>query len=161
MVATNKIIVNQAAICAALNLSSSQVNKLESDGVISKTGRNRYDLVRSVSAYIARLKGQESDEVSGGGDYYAERARLTKAQADERELKVKISEASLIPIETAQRVWCDAAILIRNNMLALPSKLSHVLCDITDKSVISEEIRKEVIHALTATKIDPAVYIDE
>jgi len=137
------------------------VNKLESEGVIIKTSHNRYDLVRSVSAYIARLKGQDGDEESGGGDYYAERARLTKAQADERELKVKVSEASLIPIETAERVWCDAAISLRNNFLALPSKMSHVLCDITDKAVISEEIRKEVIHALTATQLDPSAYIDE
>jgi phage terminase Nu1 subunit (DNA packaging protein) len=158
MQTTSKIIVNQAAICAALNISSTHVNRLEKEGVIIKLDNNRYDLIRSVKRYIKRLKGDEGSE--NGSDYYAERSRLTKAQADERELKIKKERAELIPIQTAERVWCDAAILLRNNLLSLPNKLSHVLSPIEDINIISEEIKKELIKTLEAVNVEPEDYTD-
>ncbi|MGB0734222.1 MAG: hypothetical protein ACPGPF_10665 [Pontibacterium sp.] len=158
MITSNKIIVNQAAVCAALGLSHVQVQRLAQDGVIVKDSRNNYDLIASTKRYIKRLKGQEGS--AEGADYYAERARLTKAQADEREIKNAKARGDLIPIEVAERVWCDAAILLRNNLLTLPNKLSHVVAPLTDTPEISEEIKKEIIHVLESSNIDSNDYLD-
>lgn len=158
MITTNKIIVNQAAICAALNLTHTHVQQLTKDGVIVKDGRNNYDLIESVRRYIKRLKGQEGSQ--SGADYYAERARLTRAQADEREIKNAKAKGELIPIEAAETVWCNAAILLRNNLLNLPNKLSHVVAPLTDTPEIAEEIKKELIHVLESTNVKREDYLE-
>ena len=154
MLTTSKIIVNQAAIIAATGLSDSQVNLLEAKGVIIKKARNQYDLIKSINNYIKYLKGDSEES-----DYYTERVRLTKAQADERELKVKEREGELVEIETACRVWCDAAILMRNNLLGVPNKISKLLTDESSPAVISQVIKKEIIATLESIKIDPVDYI--
>lgn len=158
MTTTNKILVNQAAICAALGVSGTHVNRLEKEGVIVKERHNVYDLVRSVKRYIKRLKGLEG--ATEGSDYYAERARLTKAQADERELKIKIQEKELIQISVAEKVWCDAAIIIKNNLLAVPNKVCHSVLSMESTSEISDEIKSEIIRALESTSVDKDDYKD-
>jgi len=156
MVTTSKIIVNQAAVCAALDLSTTHVNRLEKEGIVIKLDHNKYDLIKSIKRYIKRLKGQEGSQ--SGEDYYAERARLTKAQADEREIKNAKAKGELIPIEVAEMVWCDAAILLRNNLLNLPNKLSHVVAPLTETPEIAEEIKKELIHVLESSNVDSENY---
>lgn len=158
MITTNKIIVTQSAICAALGLSHTQVQNLVKQNVVVKVDSNRYDLIQSCSRYINQLKGQAS---SGSDlDYYAERARLTRAQADEREIKNAKSRGELIPIEVAESVWCNAAILLRNNLLNLPNKLSHVVAPLTDTPEIAEEIKKELIHVLESSNVSREDYLD-
>lgn len=157
MIKTNKIIVNQAAICDCLGLDSSQVNKLENDGVIIKESHNKYNLVKSVRNYINSITGRESSN-SSGADYYAERARLTKAQADERELKVKIAKGELVYIDRCEQIWCDAAILLRNNILAVPPKVCRKASTMTNQQEIEELIKGELINALTSADIDPQSY---
>ena len=158
MVTTSKIIVNQAAVCAALDVSTTHVNRLEKEGVIIKLDHNKYDLIKSIKRYIKRLKGQEGSQ--SGKDYYAERARLTKAQADEREIKNSKAKGELIPIEVAEMVWCDAAILLRNNILSLPNKLSHVVAPLTSTPEIAEEIKKELVHVLESSNVSREDYLD-
>ncbi len=151
MIKTSKIIVNKKALCECLNLSQTQVQDLARDGILVRVDKDRYDLIKSVSGYIKRLKGQEksTDEL----DYYSERARLTKAQADEREILNKIKKNELIKIESAEKVWCDAAIILRNNVLSAPSKLCKKLAPINNEEQIEQEIRSELIKALTSTNI--------
>ena len=159
MIKTTKIIVNQAAICASLGLQSSQVNKLENDGVIIKLDRNKYDLIRSVRNYINSITGRESS-TSEGSDFYAERARLTKAQADERELIVLRNRGELVPIDKASQVWCDAAILLRNNILSVPPKVCRKAAELSQEAEIEEIIKDELIKALTSTKVDESSYLE-
>jgi len=94
-------------------------------------------------------------------DYYAERARLTKAQADERELKVMRGRGELVLIETAERVWCNAAITLRNNILALPAKLSKILAPIDDPRKIESELKKEFTATLDSVTVETESYYDE
>ena len=156
MITTSKIIVNQAAIRAALGLSHASVQDYVKKGIVIREGRDTYDLIESTKRYIGALKGQQSsgDEL----DYYAERARLTRAQADEREIKNAKAKGELIPIEVAEMVWCDAAILLRNNLLNLPNKLSHVVAPLTETPEIAEEIKKELIHVLESSNVDSENY---
>ncbi len=162
MLKTNKIIVNQAAICACLNLSHTQVQDLQKDGVIIRTDKNKYDLIKSISNYVKRLKGQESFETdSGDVDYYSERARLTKAQADEREIKVLKESGELVSIKVAEQVWCDAAILLRNNILAVPSKVCRKAAESQNENEIEDMVKSELILALTGTNIDASQYLQD
>ena len=162
MLKTSKIIVNQAAICACLNLSHTQVQDLQKDGVIIRTDKNKYDLIKSISNYVKRLKGQEKFDLEEGGvDYYSERSRLTKAQADERELKVLKESGELVSIKVAEQVWCDAAILLRNNVLAVPSKVCRKAAESQNENEIEDIVKSELILALTGTNIDPSKYIQD
>lgn len=156
MITTSQIVVNQAAVSAALGVSHGAVADLERKGIVVKHGRNQYDLIESTRRYIRSLKGQIGDDE--GTDYYAERARLTKAQADERELKILIQRGELIPIKTAESVWCDAAITLRNNILSIPNKLSHVVAPLENTAEIAEEIKKELIATLESVKVEAGDY---
>lgn len=159
MIKTSKIIVNQAAVCACIGLQSSQVNKLEQDGIIIKLDHNKYDLVRSVRNYINHITGREASG-SEGSDFYAERARLTKAQADERELIVLKNRGELVHIEKASQVWCDAAILLRNNILSVPPKVCRKAAELSQEAEIEEIIKDELIKALTSTRVNESDYFE-
>ena len=61
----------------------------------------------------------------GTGDVQEERARLTKAQADERELMVAKLRGELIDAEDVQRIWSEYIGNCRAKLLSLPTKAAH------------------------------------
>ena len=90
-------------------------------------GRGRethFDTVSVFAWYAQRAVLKEIGEGSSGEaiSYDAERARLTKAQADHEELKVRLLEGRVIPAETVERVQGAMVSNCRAKLLALPSK---------------------------------------
>ena len=78
-------------------------------------------------------------------DYNEERARLTKFQADEKELQVKVLAGDLVPsdqvLEMLQTVISNA----RAKLLTLPIKAAQAALNATDLKDIEREI-KDLVH---------------
>jgi len=130
-----------------LDLSLVSISQLIQKGVLDvKQGRNPMDLDlcrRTYINYLRQLGGY--NKRSGSGDIAEEKTRLTKAQADKAELEVSELEAELIPASLVQSTWTDYIANVRAKLLALPSRVAHLVIT-TDKYVEAEQIIKEQVY---------------
>ncbi len=128
-----------------LGLSDRSVRDLAARGVVARDGRGRYPLEASVASYCAHLRemaaGRAGDD--GSRSLVSERARLAKAQADEREAKLAAMRRELLPAGEVLEEWSSVLRQVRAGMLAVPSRvrqrLGHLTAD--DAEVIDSEIR--------------------
>ena len=130
-----------------LDLSLVSISQLIQKGVLDvKQGRNPMDLDlcrRNYINYLRQLGGY--NKRSGSGDIAEEKTRLTKAQADKAELEVSELEAELIPASLVQSTWTDYIANVRAKLLALASRVAHLVIP-TDKYVEAEQIIKEQVY---------------
>lgn len=139
--------MREPELAAFLGLSASRVRTLSRDGVFVRTAPGRYDVGQSVRNYVARLR--ESAERAGRpttatDELKAEKLRLTRAQADKEETRVKREAAELVSAEAVTREWAGILRDLRNALLAVPSRCGAVLPHLTatDTATLDREIRK-------------------
>lgn len=139
--------MTQPEIAAFLNLATSQVRTKTVDGVLVKAGRARWDVRKSTAAYIARLQEHASRAgrpPDGGDDLKAEKLRLTRAQADKEETRVKRESGDLVEVAAVTREWANLMRDVRNALLAVPSRCGAALPHLTatDIATLDREIKK-------------------
>lgn len=140
--------MGESELAAFLGIGASRIRTLARDGVFVRSGRGRFDVAPSIRRYVARLQegaaraGRPPD--AGSDDLKAEKLRLTRAQADKEETRVKREAGDLVEAEAVTHEW--AAILrdLRNALLAVPSRCGAVLPHLTatDTATLEREIRK-------------------
>ncbi len=81
-------------------------------------------------------------------DYTVERARLTKAQADEKELQVKILSGDLITREVHIETLSTLVANSRAKLLTIPTKLAQTAIAATNLSEIETEAMELIYEAL-------------
>ena len=119
-----------AQLCRLFNLTSARVGQLAKDGIIFKTGRNKYDLWRSIRGYIEFL--QKSKYAASGDDA---KSGITDAQAIELE--------GLIEQVKSARTYNDARTLklqieaLRSGFALEVDQMKHV-----SKSTVEEALMK-------------------
>jgi len=91
-----------AQLCRLFNLTSARIGQLAKDGIIVKSGRNKYDLWRSVRGYIEFLQKSKyaasgDDQTSGITDTHAvelegliQQVKSARTYNDARTLKLQI-----------------------------------------------------------------------
>lgn len=103
------------------------------------------ELDTAIRSIIIHLKQKQSDP--NADELYAERVRLTKAQADHKELQVAELEGRLIEVGAAKKAWISLVTAFRAKILTVPTKLAPQL---TNLSVAEAEylIRDQLYEAL-------------
>ena len=140
--------MSEAELSSFLALSSSRILTLAADGVFVRSSRGRFDVAVSIRRYVARLQegaaraGRPPD--AGSDDLKAEKLRLTRAQADKEEARVKREAGDLVEAEAVTREWAGILRDLRNALLAVPSRCGAVLPHLTatDTATLDREIRK-------------------
>lgn len=77
-----------------------------------------------------------------------ERARLTKINADRRELLLRKEKGELIETEMAMYLWGRVAMVIKSKLLSIPSKLASLVLgckNIIEIKIITEKFIEEVL----------------
>ena len=140
--------MSESQISDFLGLASSRIRTLARDGVFVRSGRGQFDVAASFKRYVARLqegaaRAGRPPEV-GGDDLKAEKLRLTRAQADKEETRVKRESGDLVESEAVTREWASILRDVRNALLAVPSRCGAVLPHLTatDTATLDREIRK-------------------
>ena len=144
-----------------LDVSTKTIQRMEVDGLpIAKTGSgarpNEYDLRQVVRWWTAR-----EIQKATGGDYNAERTRLTKEQADKEEMANAVRRGDLLEATEVGAAWDDMILAARSKMLALPTRVTPLI-QATDgefhsiKNVIDAGVRE----ALDELSQYPATTID-
>lgn len=139
--------MREPEIAAFLNLATSQVRTKTADGILVKAGRGRWDVRKSTAAYIARLQQHASRAgrpPEGGDELKAEKLRLTRAQADKEETRVRRESGELVEAVTVCREWSNLVRDVRNALLAVPSRCGAALPHLTatDIATLDREIKK-------------------
>jgi hypothetical protein len=136
-------------VMAALNLSKVHVGRLVSEGM-PKLGRGHYDLDACKDWYIRYLqslvKSHETEDADGKtSSTTGERRRVLRSQAELLEIELAEKRGTLIPLEVLVAKCSDLVLIIRQNVLALGTRLTH-LVPVEDR----ERVREETRRALTA-----------
>lgn len=140
----------QTQIAQHLDLSTRMVRELMAENALPRGGS--LDVCRV--AYIRRLRekaaGRERevipDENTTALDI--ERTRLTKAQADERELIVERLKRTLIPAADVERVWGDMLASMRAKLIGIPSKAATQVIAAADRLEAENILRTMIYEAL-------------
>ena len=109
-------------LCRLLDLTAMRISQLSRDGIIFKTGRNKYDLWRSIKGYVqflqkSRYAASGSDEKSGITDAQAvelegliAQVKAARTYNDARTLKLQIEALrSGYALEVEQSKYCEVA----------------------------------------------------
>lgn len=138
-------------IAKLLMLSERRVQQLTAEGVIPKAERGRYELAPAVQGYIRYLQ----DRSVGAGhvgpiDYQAEKARLTKAQADTAEIELAKARADVVGIKLIERNLSNLFAEIRSNIRNIPDRVVSSLIGMTDEREFKNILTREIDLVLSA-----------
>ena len=148
--------ITRSQLAKHLDLSTRSIQRLQEEEIISR-GDNGYDLDECRVNYIRYLRKKGSYTLKDGtGDITAEKARLTKAQADEREISVKKMMGELIAADEVQTTWSDYVANARAKLLALPSKSAQQLLSLESYQEVETYLKEMVYEALEELAIDEA-----
>lgn len=131
---------------AVLGVSGRVVRELAQRGIIAKASRGQYPAAASIKAYCAHLREQAAGR-AGSTTLTAERIRIAKEQADKLAMANATSRGEMVPARDVEAGWAAVLREVRAAMLALPSRVHHLLPHLTPHDVAS--IDAEVRAALT------------
>ncbi|WP_421906796.1 hypothetical protein [Mameliella sp.] len=124
-------LVKEAEMGRILGLGPNRIRDLAAQGRLVKPKRGYFDVRASLLTYIEdlRLRANRAPKgpgSAGGGntELSAEKLRLTKAQADERELKNAAARGELIPAQEVRAAWTSYTIALRQAVLAAASRVA-------------------------------------
>ncbi|WP_181404640.1 terminase small subunit [Asticcacaulis tiandongensis] len=142
-------IATEADLATFWDVSTRQVRKLLSDGVISKLDGRNYDVQVCTAAYLKHLAQKRS---SGNSTLEAEKIRLAREQADKLELQNAAARGEYVAASDVQNTWATILRDVRASALALPGRVQTRLPHLTahDIKIIDSEIRTvltELSHA--------------
>ena len=110
-------------IAKLFNLTERRVQQLAKEGIIPKAERGKYELIGAVQGYVKYLQDRAvGQHEAAPTDLNAEKVRLTKAQADEKELQVKVLRGELLPAELVIEMGAALVAAARAKVLAIHSK---------------------------------------
>lgn len=136
------------AVARFLDVSERRVRQLRDEKVISEVRPGLYNLVRTAHKYInyLRKRNPESEESI---DYNTERAKFVRAKRKNEEYDLQLKENQLHSGEDIENVMTDMLMNFKARLMAIPAKLSPVLCKKTDKAEIYKLLKEYIDEALT------------
>lgn len=141
------VVVSGADIADTLGVSRRSVTEFVEKGIVQRIGRNQFSLQKSVSLYCEHLRGVAAGRGGDGTqELTAERARLAREQADNTALKNAQMRRELVPATDVQREWTLILTRVRNEMLAVVSRVRQTLPHLTHYDV--EQLDREIRSAL-------------
>ncbi len=147
------IICSKETLAALLNLTDRRINQLAQQKIIPKAGRNRFELVPAIQAYIRFLQGPANSAVPGNEGELKE--RLLNAQVVEREAKARLAqyqadreEGKLLSLDEVSTQWAARYVELKAELLELPRRVAFRFTDPTVRVAVEEEMSAFVLEAL-------------
>lgn len=147
-----------AVIAKLLDLSERRVQQLTREGVIPKSERGRYELVPAVRGYIRYLRdrtvGRDGVVIP---DIAAERARLTREQADRAAMENAKLRGELLVAPAVQKALERTFVAFKARIEAIPRKAVPRLKGVTGDAArekVLRELNREALSELTSFDFD-------
>ncbi|WP_107926540.1 hypothetical protein [Lysinibacillus parviboronicapiens] len=130
----SEIVVNTAAIAKMFNLTERRVCQLVEEGVISRAGYGRFDLIDTVSKYVTFLKvsseGIDENDVVESLDY--EKWLHEKAKREKAEIELAHIKKEMHRSEEVEKVLNQMVMAFCSKVLSLPTKVALMLINRDD-----------------------------
>jgi len=140
--------VTRLVLSQILGVAEKTVTRLYQQGVLPQSVKGKYDLAKSVQAFIAyRSHGAVHEELRDG------RKRWEDAKARREELLLRKLANELLPAEEAQVVVNEAMQIIASRMDGLPGRLASQLAGMSDPALIRKLLLDE-LRQIRATAAD-------
>ena len=128
-------------ICPAiLGITSRRYRQLAEEGHVPKPEKGAVDLMPAIREYIGYL--QERLRGSGSLSLTDERTRLTKIQADRKEIDLLKERGELIPVDEAMKVWGAIIMTMKTRIQTMPRKLAPIIFGCTKETEIQEILER-------------------
>ena len=131
------------AIAKYTDIPNSTINYWHDRGYIVDSDEME-PIVKSIIAYL-RKQVEDKEQKNDKNNYFAEKTRLTSAQADKIELENAVRQGKLLEASECERAWSGLVGNSRARLLAIPSKLAPELA-ITNDPIAVENRLKLAIH---------------
>lgn len=145
--ANNDLTFPTKTIAKLLDLTVARVGQLAKEGIITKLDSGRYP-ASAIPEYVKWLRSKAFGKDIKVGDSHQERARLLKAQADEKEMVVEEMRGNLILIEDVEEALVKNISDCRARLLVLPTKIASEVLHIDNLPGVQEVIKSHVYEAL-------------
>lgn len=140
-----------------LQITPRRIQQLANEGVIEKTDRGRYDLIRSVQGYIRYLNDQIPNKSSSDGgtqfariDAEVERAKYLKHKAELTRLEEEEKKGLLVSAEAQRHEAFRMGRTVQTSILNIPARISQDLAIDPDPNSVHRKLETELRHALLA-----------
>lgn len=146
--------LDQASLAQFLGVTARRVQQLVKKEILPAPRRRQYDLHKAARAYIRYL--QETRH-QGERSYTEEKTRLTKEQADEKQLKNELLRGLLIPADQVREVWAGHIISAKTKLLGLPAKLGPEVVGMDNLPEIQAYLKShitEILDDLAASQVE-------
>lgn len=157
------VVVNTETIAKCFSMSPRRVRQLTEEGVITKQGYGRYDLIDTVSTYVTFLKlsadALNEDDVTESLRY--EQWLHEKAKREKAEIELAHIKNEMHRSDEVEEVMNNMVMAFRQRMLSLPTKVALMLVNRPEPKYIEEVLEQNINEALgEISKYDPALFIE-
>jgi len=128
------------------DIPASTINYWQDRGYIIQS-KEMKDIVKSIIAHL-RKQIEEKEQESDKKDYFAEKKRLTSAQADKIELENEVRQGQLLEASECERTWSGLIGNSRAKLLSIPSKLAPELAIISDPIAVENKLKSVIYEVL-------------
>lgn len=139
--------VNTSELAKWLKLTSQRVRELTRDGILTQTSRSKYDLQKSVGAYIDELRKRASSSIRD--DFIQEKHATQSIIRQQKELELARARGEVIDREFALFVLTNAITTMKNHVLAIASKCSRRVLGLKTQVEVHAVIRPACESALS------------
>ena len=141
---------NQKEVGEHLGLTKQYVSNLVSQGILPKgIGRGGMDMDACRKAYIEYLRQRARLHLKDvPNDINEEKLRLTKNQADHKEIEVAVLSSKLVHSDDVIDTWQNLIANCRSKLLNIPAKVTHQVLGLKSYAEVEDLITTEVHEAL-------------
>jgi hypothetical protein len=152
--------------CQVFGFGAERYRQLAKAGLAPKPERGQIPFLAACKAVIDYYRAA----VDGGDEtYHAERTRLTKAQADIRELQLERERGDVIETTAAMKLWSEIMATFRVRLTSMPRRIAPVaigcgsiveiqeLLDAEISTILAELSEPDLKAAATKAGVAPAV----
>lgn len=126
-----------------LGFSVPRLLQLVDEGVIEKESHGKYDIYKVIPAYCNHVR-RSKVATSAKGSMDDSQRRKAKAQADMAERESDLQAGTLIPADLVQKRWTGILHKVRQQLLALPTKVAPLVSVETETEACREIVSSQV-----------------
>jgi len=133
-------------------ITDRRYRQMADEDIVPRVEKGKIDFVSATKALIDYYR--RLSEGQGSFSLTDERTRLTRINADRKELDLKIVQGELIHVDIAMQQWGQVVMTIRSKLLAIPTKLSPLVLGCQNLPEIKETIERS-IHEVMSELANP------
>jgi phage terminase Nu1 subunit (DNA packaging protein) len=136
----NEVPLEQA--CRVYGFTPRRYRQMEKEDIVPAVKAGHIDFLAATKAVVEYYRNLASG--SGSLTLTDERTRLTRINADRKELQLQKERGVLIRTEVAQRLWSGIIMTMKTRLLAMPRKLAPAVIGQERLPEIEDLISKEI-----------------